>query len=135
MNQVFHSKVSWWLFGPILALLLGIGLVVTLNGRWISALPLLAPLGLILWLLRRTYYEIQPQSQLLRIVSGPFTWQVPINSISQVEVTKNPIASPALALHRLRLYYGKYDSVLISPADQSGFLTILRHLNPAIRYE
>lgn len=135
MNQVFYSKVSWWLFGPIFLLLLFLPLwhwEQTAGHYFATGINLLV-VAFFLYLIRTTYYLFHDRHLLIHC--GPWQMQVPVDSITQVKATHDPIASPALALNRLRLSYGKYDSVLISPADQSGFLTILRHLNPAIRYE
>lgn len=133
MNQVFKSKISWWLFAPLLLLLLSIGGYALRNGQWAAALPLAAPLAFIASLLLRTRYTITASE--LIIVCGPLTWRVPLPQITHVTPTHNPLSSPALSLDRLEIRYGKYDSVLVSPADQAGFLAALLRLNPAIRHD
>ncbi len=135
MSQIFPSKISWWLFGPIIALLIGCGVYAALEQTWLNALTMLAPLGLLGWLMGRTYYEVQSDQQTLRIVSGPMVWRVPVDSITTITPTHNPLSSPALSLDRLRIRYGKHDSVMISPADKAGLLAALSHLNPAIRHD
>ncbi|MBT9392728.1 PH domain-containing protein [Hymenobacter sp. NST-14] len=135
MSQIFPSKVSWWLFGPIIAFLLGQGIYAAVKQVWPQVLTSLTVLGIFYWLLRYTYYEVQPDQQNLRIVSGPMVWQVPVTTITSITTTHNPLSSPALSLDRLRVRYGTSDAVLISPADKAGLLAALRALNPAIRYE
>ncbi|NVO85828.1 PH domain-containing protein [Hymenobacter terrestris] len=135
MKQIFPSAISWWLFGPIIALLIGCGIYAAAAQTWLDALVMLPALGFFYWLLRYTYYEVQPDAQLLRVVSGPFVWRVPIQNITSILPTHSPFSSPALSLDRLRVRYGKHDSVLISPADRVGFLAALLHLNPAIRHD
>ncbi|OWP64103.1 hypothetical protein CDA63_05070 [Hymenobacter amundsenii] len=135
MKKVFPSAISWWLFGPIIALLIGIGIYAAMEQRLLDALVVVPALGLFYWLLRYTYYEVQPEQQVLRVVSGPFVWRVPVQDITSVLPTHNPLSSPALSLSRLKIHYGKYGSVMISPADRAGFLAALLQLNPAIRHD
>ena len=135
MKKVFPSAISWWLFGPIIALLIGSGIYAAMEQTWLDALAMLPVLGLFYWLLRSTYYEVQPEAQTLRIVSGPMVWKVPVQAITSVLPSSSPLSSPALSLDRLRVRYGKHDSVLISPADRAGFMTALLHLNPAICHD
>lgn len=103
------------------------------DGRWVPALTLIFPLTFILSLLLHTRYTIT-ESEVL-IVCGPLAWQVPVQQITRIRPTRNPLSSPALSLDRLEIRYGKYDSVLVSPADQAGFLAALLRLNPAIRHD
>lgn len=135
MNQVFYSKVSWWLFGPILFLLLFLPLWhwEQTAGHFFAAGINLLVVAFFIYLIRTTYYRFHDRR--LLVYCGPWQMQIPVDSITQVEATHNPLSSPALSLDRLRVCYGKYDSVMISPADRAGFLTTLLHLNPAIRYD
>lgn len=73
-------------------------------------------------ILLRTYYAID--GKMLRIVSGPLTWRVPIDEISSIERTRCPLSSPALSLDRLRIRYGN-KSILISPAHRDRFIRAL----------
>ena len=118
-----------------MVLLLGQGIYAAVTQAWLQVLTSLMVLGIFYWLLRYTYYEVQPDQQTLRIVSGPFSWRVPVAAISTIKATHNPLSSPALSLDRLQIRYGKHDSVMISPADKAGLLAALFHLNPAIRYD
>ncbi|MBO3270454.1 PH domain-containing protein [Hymenobacter defluvii] len=86
-----------------------------------------------IWLLRSTYYEVQPQAQLLRIVSGPLTWQIPVTSITRIKPSHNVLSSPALSLDRLKIYYNRYDEILVSPRDKANFIEALRQVNPQIQ--
>ncbi|MFD2787129.1 PH domain-containing protein [Hymenobacter rubripertinctus] len=135
MKQVFPSAISWWLFGPIIALLIGSGIYAAAEHYLLNALVVLPVLGFICWLLCSTYYEVQPEQQVLRVVSGPMVWRVPVSAIVSVRPSNDLLSSPALSLDRLCISYGKYDSVLISPADRAGFLAALLQLNPAIRHD
>lgn len=85
----------------------------------------IAVVGLIIWALLGTHYTVDRGT--LRIVSGPFRWKVPIDQITSVEATRNPLSSPALSLDRLRIRYGKNRRIMISPADKDGFLKAIGH--------
>ncbi|RFP65965.1 hypothetical protein D0N36_05715 [Hymenobacter lapidiphilus] len=135
MKQIFRSKISWWLFGPILFLLLFFPLWYweqTAGHFFTTGINLLVATFFI-YLIRTTYYLFHDRQ--LLVYCGPWRMQIPVDSITQVEATHNPISSPALSLDRLLVRYGKYDSVLISPADRAGFLAALLQLNPAIRHD
>jgi membrane protein YdbS with pleckstrin-like domain len=133
MNQVFTSKISWWIFAPLLSSL-GFFLVLSfVQQRWGASLVVLAIVAFLVYLLVPTRYTITPEE--LVIESGPIHKRVPLTSIISVTPTRNPISSPALSLDRLEVRYGKNDIVLISPADKTGFLTTLHQLNPALRHD
>jgi hypothetical protein len=76
-------------------------------------------LGLPVWLLLSTYYDIQ--AGVLTIRSGPFRWSVPISDITSVEASRSLLSSPALSLNRLEIQYGRGKTVLVSPKDIQGF--------------
>jgi hypothetical protein len=76
--------------------------------------------GLLVWLLVGTHYTVDRDQ--IRIVSGPFRWKVPIDQITDVKTTRNPLSSPALSLDRILIRYGKRGRVMVSPADREGFL-------------
>ena len=80
----------------------------------------IAVIVFILWLLLQTHYIVEKSD--LRIVSGPFRWRIPIDQITTVRRTKNPLSSPALSLDRLRIEYGGRRRIMVSPADKKGFL-------------
>jgi hypothetical protein len=75
---------------------------------------------LMIWLLTGTHYTVD--RGFIRIASGPFRWKVPIDKITAVEETRSPLSSPALSLDRIRIRYGKWRQIMISPADKAGFL-------------
>ena len=133
MNTIFPSKIDWWLFGPLLLILLGISVMTVVDGLYFAPLSMLPALGFIVWLLRRTYYEVEPQTQTLRVVSGPLTWQVPIDKITRVRDSRSVLSSPALSIDRLKISYNHYDELLISPRDKAGFIVALQRLNPQIQ--
>ena len=50
-----------------------------------------------------------------------------IDDITSVRRTRNPLSSPALSMDRLSIRYGKGRRIMISPADQAGFLEAIGH--------
>jgi hypothetical protein len=121
------------MFGPVLS---GIGLFLVLSfvqQRWLASLILLLVVAFMAYLLAATRYTITSHD--LLIVCGPFRQRLPLASIVSIMPSHNPLSSPALSLDRLEIRYGKFDSVLISPADKTGFLAALHQLNPALRHD
>ncbi|HSG59673.1 MAG TPA: PH domain-containing protein [Woeseiaceae bacterium] len=127
-KRVFRSKVDWWI-----RLLLGFAVAgvsvamgsVVLEGAdpvvtTVTILCCLAGLALFVSVLLGTVYTVDRGNLLIRC--GPFRWTVPIDSITAVEETRNPLSSPALSLDRLRIRYGKQRQVMVSPADKAGFM-------------
>lgn len=88
-------------------------------------LVMIGVVALMIWLLLGTHYTVDRGT--IRIVSGPFRWKVPVNEITSVKATRNPMSSPALSLDRLSIRYGKRRRIMISPADRAGFLKAIGH--------
>jgi membrane protein YdbS with pleckstrin-like domain len=123
----FRSKVDTWLVLVVVAALvvLAAALVsMVVAGGSFAAIALflgvMTAVTLFIGLIfTRTWYEID--SRELRIVSGPFRWTIPRESIRSVEESRNPLSSPALSLDRLRIRYGEKRWILVSPEDKKGF--------------
>ncbi|QNE39830.1 PH domain-containing protein [Hymenobacter sp. NBH84] len=130
---MFVSKISWWSFGSILLVQLVISMMAIADGAYVVPVFILPSLVFMIWLLRSTYYEVQPQTQMLRIVSGPLTWQIPVTSITRIKPSHNVLSSPALSLDRLKIYYNRYDEILVSPRDKANFIEVLRQVNLQIQ--
>ena len=123
----FRSKVDTWL-----VLLVVAAAIAAVSGSFplvaqgapgalpIAVLVVLLTLALPAWLLAATYYELAGQELLIR--SGPLRWRIDLTQIRSVTPSKSLISSPALSMDRLRIDYGRGQSVLISPADKAGFL-------------
>jgi membrane protein YdbS with pleckstrin-like domain len=123
----FRSKVDTWLVLVVVAALvvLAAALVsMVVAGGSFAAIALflgvMTAVTLFIGLIfTRTWYEIDARE--LRIVSGPFRWTIPRESIRSVEESRNPLSSPALSLDRLRIRYGEKRWILVSPEDKKGF--------------
>ncbi len=124
----FKSKIDRWIF--VLLIVVIVVQVVAVGSAAIQARDPLATTGLIflmigvvglmVWLLLGTHYTVD--RGVIKVVSGPFRWKVPVDQITSVTATKSPLSSPALSLDRICIRYGKRRRIMISPADRAGFL-------------
>lgn len=133
MRRTFKSKVDPW----IAAMAIGPGLMIVPLVAWLVwrsgqmttgsvvslAVTLLFTLGLPLWVFLTTRYEIT--SDTLRIQAGPLRQQVALKEITKVDTSRSWASAPALSLRRLRVTFANGRTVLISPADERGFLATL----------
>ena len=124
----FKSRVDRWLLILLVAsIVIDIAaivfVVVTVREPVTLALTitlLAATAVLIASILVGTHYTVDREQ--LRIVSGPFRFRVRLDEIKSVKATRNPLSSPALSLQRLMIYYGNNRKIMVSPAEQAGFL-------------
>jgi Bacterial PH domain len=62
--------------------------------------------------------------------------KVPIDNITSIKRSYNPLAAPALTLKRLKITYGKWGEMcLISPKEEKRFLEILKEKNGSIEID
>lgn len=122
---IFKSRIDAWFVLVLVAA--DVAVVVSLVAArqtpalWpVHLVTIALGIGLPLWLLISTRYEIGDTD--LHIVSGPVRARIPLRDITGVEPTRSVLASPALSLDRLRISYGTYGSVMISPKDKDGFV-------------
>jgi hypothetical protein len=128
MTKRFKSKVDGWILTTLIVVVVvdtGVIVGIALHPEdpavtTATILLCIAAMVLIMSLLIRTYYSVD--KNVLRIVSGPFRWIVPLDQITSVTASRNPLSSPALSLDRLMIRYGKRQKIMVSPADKQGFL-------------
>lgn len=96
-------------------------------GYIISALMI----GILLWMWFTTGYKIE--KDMIEVKSGPFNSTIKIEEIKKINITKNPITAPALAIDRLEITYGKYKVIYVSPKKEREFLDLLLTINPRIQ--
>lgn len=85
-----------------------------------AAIIIVAGIGFPLWILVSTRYITDEEN--LKIISGPFSWVIPIQSITSIQETQSAITSPALSFDRLEITYGEDKAILVSPLDKAGFI-------------
>jgi len=132
MAIVHRSKIDTWLLAVLvftiagsLAAAISVALEVAAPGGWLVAL-LAAIIGVLLplWMLGSTYYRIE--SDYLLVSCGPMRSKIQLAEITGITATNSPLASPALSQNRLRIDYGRGESVMVSPRDKEAFVRDLR---------
>ncbi|MBS0425570.1 MAG: PH domain-containing protein [Proteobacteria bacterium] len=125
--HVFKSKIDNWvlicLLLSISACLLGASVALTVGGTAnyvFAAIILIAGIGFPVWLYVSTRYIVDNDD--LKIISGPFSWNIPIASITSVQETQSAVTSPALSFDRLEIAYGEDKMIIISPVDKEKFI-------------
>ena len=80
----------------------------------------------------KTHYTISNHE--LKIKSGFFSYK-PINiaEIKEISNTKSILSSPAPSFDRIKIIYGKFDFIIISPKDKLNFANDLLEINPQIK--
>lgn len=127
----YNSAVSTWLV-IVLVLALGLPLAATLYQQdWITSSILSVTNAFVVHLFLNTYYVIDGEE--LRIKAGMlYTIKINIHDIKRIEKSNSLLSSPALSTDRIEIFYGKFDSVLISPKDRKGFVEELLRVNGGI---
>lgn len=125
--DVFKSKIDKWMLifiaSSIFACILGSSVMLKIGGAVnysIGAFMLIVGAGIPLWILNSTRYIIKNGN--LKIVSGPFSWIIPISSITSVQESESSSFGPALSSDRLEIEYGKDKVMIVSPADNTEFM-------------
>lgn len=58
--------------------------------------------------------------------------RIDIKAIKRIEPSNSFMSAPAMSMRRIRISYGKYDEILVSPARQDEFIEELLKVNPDI---
>lgn len=94
--------------------------------------PLVIVFGFIVYMLFKTEYIIEKNQ--LKIRMRPFSYKsVDINKMKDISKTRSVLSSPAASFDRIKIKYGKYEEVIISPKDKSNFIADLTSINPNIK--
>jgi hypothetical protein len=136
----FPSKRDWWIvaliwLGVLVSVVGGIVPLVVAGVSWTELLLVVSLLvgmdWLMLWVLYGTGYTITPDRLFIRC--GPFTFPVTLHGIDSITPTRSPWSSPACSLDRLKVVYGlSRQSIMVSPADKSGFLSAIVQQCPSL---
>jgi len=131
----FSSKVDWWLAVIVAAVPLVsagtvvAGLVSGDSGAALSAtVSLVLLLALYIGLVWPVAYEVGERELVVRF--GLVRSRIPLDQITRVTPSRNPLASPALSLDRIRLDRRGAGFALVSPADREGFVRAIRERAP-----
>ncbi len=125
--HVFKSKIDNWVLVCLLfsvsACLMGASVALMVGGTAnyvFAAIILVLGAGFPVWLYASTRYIVTGDD--LKIVSGPFSWDIPIQSIVSLQETQSVSASPALSFDRLEIVYGEDKAIIVSPLDKTKFI-------------
>ncbi len=128
--HVFKSKIDRWVLVcfvlSIFACLMGVSVMLKIGGTAnyvMAAVIIVAGIGFPLWILASTRYITDQDN--LKIISGPFSWVIPIQSITSIQETQSAITSPALSFDRLEIIYDEDKAIVISPFDKAKFIESL----------
>ena len=77
-------------------------------------------LGLPIWMLLSTYYQVGEHE--LKVRCGPFVWRIDRSSIQSIKPSRTLLSSPALSLDRLEIRYGDHRSIMVSPLSREAFI-------------
>lgn len=143
-KQIFRPKSNWLMFFITYILgfgMLSIGIMALTDSEEFAFKILLGIFFLALSVFLLVYmafvqiklrYEIDGEN--LFIKGSLFLDKtIPVASIKKVKKIFSILNSPATtSYHRLEIFYNSFDSYMISPADESGFLNALQAINPEI---
>lgn len=137
MGKKYPSKISYGLlififivfYGPLVPHLLLQGYDKAMLGILVF---LTIAFGFVIHLFFATAYTVDDGK--LHIRCGFITYRpIDICAITEISKTKSAMASPAASFDRIEIRYGKFDSVIISPKDQTGMVRHLLSINPDIK--
>jgi len=129
----FPSERDWWLGLLIWGLVLLAAVPALLKPEKGQFIIMIAVILFIGWIWFGTGYEILDDE--LKVRCGPFRQRIPLQEIREIKRTRSPLSSPACSLDRMEIKYGKSRRVMISPADQEGFIKMLTGKSPQIHLD
>ena len=95
-----------------------------------AGIILIIGMGFPLWILVSTRYIVNDID--LKIISGPFSWNIPIQSIISIQQINSTVTSAALSFDRLEIIYDEDKSIIISPNDKEKFIQKLSSNKPIV---
>ena len=126
----FKSKIGLEFVIPVSLTIIAVSLSMAAESLLSGLIFFVVFGGVLLYLAFNTYYFIS--NDILIIRCGFFTNKIKIKSIRKISETRGLISSPALSMDRLEIMYNKFDSILVSPKDKTGFIKIVLNNNPEI---
>jgi membrane protein YdbS with pleckstrin-like domain len=128
----YKSKVGLELVIPIAIILMTTLALMIYQKLWPGVVLIALVAAFIIHMFSTTYYVVADNN--LTIKCGfLFNQTIPIQIITKISETRNPLSSPAVSIDRLEIKYNKYSTVLVSPAEKTDFIQTLLAINPAIQ--
>ncbi len=123
----YNMKIDLWiklLFYGSIGLLVGPLLAIPGDEMVFYILIVLPTVGMILWLMHGSYYQLRDDDLYMRI--GPFFSKVPYGNIKSVSLSKNWSSSWAMSMKRIFIVVHEKTvfkgDVQISPIDRMEFM-------------
>jgi hypothetical protein len=90
-------------------------------------------LGFLFWLLLKTTYYTLDEENLTCHIFG-FKKRIPLNEITRIEPQKGLYAGLKIntAWKGIVVSYGQWNEILITPADEKGFIEAVQTRNPNV---
>lgn len=130
-NRIFTSKISWVIV-VLLIVISGVsGYWLLLQRSWWGLFIFALVVAFVAQMFLTTNYRIEGDYMIIRC-GFLYRLRIDVRTIQRIEETRNPLSAPALSLDRLEIFYGRYDSVLVSPRDKETFITCLQNIAPKI---
>ena len=130
----FRSRVDLWLvlLSVVPCVLLVYPARAASQGMVWVPLVILLPVGAFVWMLRSTVYVASGTTLTARCMGS--TRRIPLQSITALRASRDPLSAPALSLDRIAVLHGG-GTLLVSPADRPGFVQAILVSAPAISVE
>jgi hypothetical protein len=119
----FRSKVDTWLIAVALIPMAIVIVLVPMSEPMILSLIPAAVTVLVVWILFSTWYEITPDTLIAR--SAFLRWTVPLDSITAMHETRNPLSAPAASLDRIAIHHHG-GLLLVSPREKAAFMAAIQ---------
>ena len=126
----FKSKIGLEFVIPVSLTIISVSLSMASESLLAGLIFFVVFGAFILYLAFNTYYYIANETLIIRC--GFFTNKIEIKSIRKISETRGLVSSPALSMDRLEIMYNKFDSILVSPKDKTGFIKVILDNNPEI---
>lgn len=123
MNKMYRSKIDLALVIPLAVLLIAIEIFLVVTKIWFAAIITSLEVVFITYLFADTSYSLTEDNNLTFKCGFLVKNVIAVASIKRLEPTRDPAASPALSLDRLRVIVDKKDSILISPKETKVVLS------------
>ncbi len=129
-RRVFKSKVSYGVIIGLATLFTVIITIFIVQKIWGAIIIPLGAATLIAYIFSNIWYAVDGNDLYIKAGIGSVT--IPIQTITKITEVKSFLSGPALSNDRLEIFYNRYDSIQISPADKAGFITALKNINAEI---
>jgi hypothetical protein len=131
MQKVFPSKIGLEFVLPMGLVFSSVVFLTASSNNTVAQGILLFTMLAVIHLLTNTNYTVDVE-QLIIKCGFLYKKTLDINTIRKISKTNDPMSAPAASLDRLRIDYGKYDHILVSPREKAAFVQAILDINPNV---